>query len=47
MPHGRIPIPLPAPNHDPFELFKAAIKFGVAEEQALDDPEDLTHKPTL
>jgi hypothetical protein len=39
-------IPLPTPTADAPELLKAASNVSVAAEQALDDPEDLTHKTT-
>jgi hypothetical protein len=35
-------IPLPTLSHDAPELFKAALQVVVAEERALDGPEDLT-----
>jgi hypothetical protein len=47
MPYARIPIPLLAPIHDPFELFKAALKVFVAAERALDGPEALAHGTTV
>ena len=39
-------IPLPTPNHDPFELLKATSNVVVAAERALKGPEDLTDETT-
>jgi hypothetical protein len=40
-------IPLPTLIHDAVELFKALLQVVVAEEQALDGPEDLAHGSTV
>ena len=40
------PVPLPIPSKDVPEPFKAALNVFVAEERALDGPEDLTGKAT-
>jgi len=40
------PIPLPISIHDAVELLKASLNVVVAEERALDGPEDLAHGTT-